>query len=84
MTQCCKFIEDDNISGWRCTECRLAASERIHFETAPIKNCSGFPARSRGLGDTIAKVTNAVGIPACKSCKDRQAKLNKLVPYRGG
>jgi hypothetical protein len=38
--------------------------------------------RSRGLGDTIAKITSAVGIKACGGCKKRQARLNELVPYR--
>lgn len=37
---------------------------------------------SRGLGDTIAKVTSAVGIKPCGTCKKRQAKLNKLAPYK--
>jgi len=36
---------------------------------------------SRGLGDTIAKVTKAVGIKPCAGCKKRQTKLNELVPY---
>jgi hypothetical protein len=36
---------------------------------------------SRGLGDTIAKVTTAVGIRRCGGCKKRQAQLNRLVPY---
>jgi len=36
---------------------------------------------SKGLGDTIAKVTEAVGIKPCGGCKKRQARLNKLVPY---
>lgn len=38
--------------------------------------------RSTGLGDTIAKVTDALHIPKCGGCKKRQAKLNKLVPYK--
>ena len=37
---------------------------------------------SRGLGDTIANVTKAVGIKPCGGCKKRQAILNKAVPYR--
>jgi hypothetical protein len=37
---------------------------------------------SRGLGDTIAKATKAVGIKPCGGCKKRQAALNKLVPYK--
>ncbi len=37
---------------------------------------------SRGLGDTVAKITSAVGIKPCGGCKERQAKLNRLVPYK--
>lgn len=40
----------------------------------------------RGLGDVVAKVTSALGIkqkPGCK-CKQRQEKLNKLVPFKPG
>jgi hypothetical protein len=39
---------------------------------------------SRGLGDTVAKVTNAVGIKSCGGCKKRQEKLNSLVPFGAG
>lgn len=38
--------------------------------------------RSRGLGDTIAKVTKAVGIKPCGGCARRRALLNRLVPYK--
>lgn len=38
--------------------------------------------KSRGLGDTIAKMTNAVGIKPCGGCKKRQAMLNKAFPYK--
>ena len=37
---------------------------------------------SRGLGDTIAKATKAVGIKPCGGCKKRQEILNKAVPYK--
>ena len=37
---------------------------------------------SLGLGDTIAKMTKAVGIKPCGGCKKRQEILNKAVPYR--
>ncbi len=40
------------------------------------------PRRSRGLGDSIAKATKAMGISPCGGCKQRQAALNKLVPYK--
>ncbi len=36
---------------------------------------------SVGLGDTVAKVTKAIGLKPCKGCSKRQAKLNKLLPY---
>ena len=37
---------------------------------------------SRGLGDTIAKITTTAKIRPCRGCKKRQAKLNKLIPYK--
>ena len=37
---------------------------------------------SRGLGDTVAKVTQAIGIPPCAGCKKPQAAMKKLIPYR--
>lgn len=36
---------------------------------------------SRGLGDTLAKLTHAVGISPCGGCLERQAAVNKLLPY---
>lgn len=38
--------------------------------------------KSRGLGDTIKKVTNVLGIKQCGACKKRQAKLNAMFPYK--
>jgi hypothetical protein len=43
------------------------------------------PARSRGLGDTVAKAIHKVtrgAVQPCGGCKKRQAALNKLVPYK--
>ena len=37
---------------------------------------------SIGLGDTIAKMTTAIGIKPCGGCKKRQDILNKKVPYK--
>lgn len=44
---------------------------------------SGCPSckQMRGLGDAIARVTDAVGIPKCGACAKRQEILNKLVPF---
>jgi hypothetical protein len=39
------------------------------------------PRKSRGLGDTIAKITSALGVKPCGGCKKRQEALNRLVPY---
>ena len=40
---------------------------------------------SRGLGDTVAKLTAAVGIQRiigeCAGCLGRQEKMNKVLPY---
>lgn len=42
--------------------------------------------KSKGLGDTIAKVTKATGLdklaPKDCGCKKRQKKLNKMFPYK--
>jgi len=46
------------------------------------KQAAKKPVRSRGLGDTVAKVTSTIGIKPCKGCKKRQAKLNKWFPYK--
>jgi hypothetical protein len=37
---------------------------------------------SRGLGDSIAKITSSVGIKPCDGCKGRQTILNRLFPYK--
>jgi hypothetical protein len=91
----CQYAEDDNPSGWKCTQCDQVASTRKHYPSMPPpRNCKvhpryarpepdeEVPAKSRGLGDTIAKITKALGIKPCGGCKKRQAALNKLVPYK--
>lgn len=49
----------------------------VKFDPAPVR-----PAM-RGLGDVVAAVTTAVGIKPCGGCKQRQAALNRLVPFAG-
>ena len=44
------------------------------------------PQEMRGLGDLVAKATSALGIkpkPGC-GCKQRQERLNKMVPFKPG
>ena len=36
---------------------------------------------SKGLGDTIAKVTTFLKMPPCGGCKERQETLNQMLPY---
>jgi hypothetical protein len=48
----------------------------------------------RGIGDVVAAIANPIAqvtdavfntkITGCNSCKDRQNKLNKLIPFGGG
>jgi hypothetical protein len=35
----------------------------------------------RGAGDLVKRVTAALGIRQCGGCKDRQERLNKLMPF---
>ena len=58
-------------------ECKLCGL-KIANAIPPVR-CS---CKSRGLGDVVAKVTSAVGVKPCGKCKERQAKLNKLVPFK--
>ena len=56
-----------------------AAGELVS-ETIEIRD-PALPVKSRGVGDTIAKVTKAVGIRPCGGCKKRQQWLNEALPY---
>lgn len=38
---------------------------------------------SRGLGDTIARITKRLGIEPCEPCEARRRALNARFPYRG-
>ena len=35
-----------------------------------------------GLGDSVKRLTTAIGIKPCDECKQRAEKLNKAFPYR--
>lgn len=37
---------------------------------------------SKGLGDTVAKVTRVMGVTPCTPCQKRREMLNKMVPYK--
>lgn len=70
---------------WTCPNC--GHSIRMARVVLPVYCACKFVdrtqdnLRSEGLGDTIAKITTAIGIKPCGGCKERQAKLNAAVPY---
>ena len=61
-----------------------AAGDEMVMETEELKALlKKYPKRkSRGLGDSIAKATKAIGIKPCGGCKKRRDKLNELFPYK--
>ena len=61
-------------SDFKCDICGLLLKDVVQPVT---HNC-----KSRGLGDTVAKITKRFGVQPCGKCKERQAKLNDLVPYK--
>ena len=40
--------------------------------------CSEYTGRDRGLGDTIKRATEAMGIKSCGKCQKRREALNKM------
>jgi len=74
---------------WRESIAKHFSVPSIDFECPQgkpwMKEKPVAPAKSRGLGDTVAKVIHKVSrgkIKPCGGCKKRQAKLNRLVPYK--
>ena len=66
----CVFIESGD--AWRCKFCGTCKPQPTR------RNCT----RSTGLGDTLAKITGALGIKSCGGCGRRQKKFNSWVPYQ--
>lgn len=62
-------------------DCSRVVKWPLHCRCGIILQSDGSWA-SRGLGDTVAKITAAVGIKPCGGCKERQAKLNRVLPYQ--
>jgi len=38
--------------------------------------------KDKGVGDTVKRITSAVGIKPCGECEKRAEALNKKFPYR--
>ena len=69
-----------------CGTCRTDADWRERVTGVAEFDCphgvteANIP--SRGLGDTIAKLTSKVGIKPCGGCAKRKAALNNIIPYK--
>jgi len=64
------------VNGWTCNKC---TAENMNFTDV----CSRCKQRqSRGLGDTIHKITSALHIPHCGGCEERRQWLNNVLPYK--
>lgn len=61
-----------------CESCPL----RVFKEKKPAPQGAPAPKRSRGVGDTIKKITAKVGITPCAACEKRAETLNRWLPYR--
>jgi hypothetical protein len=64
--------------GWYV--CRRCGWGKGKMKTTFHRKCPKAP--SRGLGDTVAKLTKKLGIKSCGGCKKRQRLLNRLVSYK--
>lgn len=73
----------ERVMNWECEICGL----RLKNVTPPVRH----KCVSRGLGDTIAKITHATGIAQVVKkvsggkdcgCRGRQEKLNQMFPYK--
>lgn len=53
----------------------------LEWEKEQMTFAINYPEESKGLGDTIAKITKAIGIKPCGGCKKRQEWLNEKIPY---
>lgn len=91
MKHICRYlVATDSPDLFNCT-CPVQPAEHCHPFVKlelPVVYCPECPCRSpakqksRGLGDTVAKITKAVGIKTCGGCEKRREKLNRLVPYK--
>lgn len=77
----------DDQAAWRALACLMP--ERVGVQS---HECAAFTRvtptkdiwtnfKSRGLGDTVKKVTDKMGWSQCGGCEKRQGKLNRLIPY---
>ena len=70
----CILNMGENQMPWTCEKC----GRTLQNVDGPTKH----KCQSRGLGDTVAKVTSAFGVKPCGKCKKRQQALNDMFPYK--
>ena len=51
-------------------------------EFTALKSMGPDGQKSRGLGDTVAKVTQFFGVQTCGGCNQRKDTLNQMFPYK--
>jgi hypothetical protein len=60
--------------------CHNAKLPRVQVTVQACATCPHYRGPSRGLGDTVATVTKAVGIRPCGGCQKRREALNAAFP----
>ena len=76
------IVVDRDSACFRALMKKYARLDRRRRERAADDDGGGVPGGSRGLGDTIARATAAVGVKPCGGCEKRRQTLNRLVPYK--
>ena len=66
-----------------CGKCGLEANlAPVDFPLRRVCGVRYEVGNSRGLGDTVAKITKAVGIKPCGGCAKRRKAMNRIFPFR--
>jgi hypothetical protein len=79
----------DDQAAWRALAClmpdRIGVQEDSEAITRrlPGKNMwgAGVKRKPRGLGDSVKKLLDKMGVKQCGGCRKRQEKLNQMFPY---
>tara|TARA_R100001086_G_scaffold226652_1_gene145397 strand:+ start:2551 stop:2883 length:333 start_codon:yes stop_codon:yes gene_type:complete len=78
-----KAFDWDGDLFWMESEDFMAISTKHWVGPSTGSNIRVPSLASQGLGDTIEKVTRAMGVKKpCGGCKKRKDKLNRIFPYR--
>ena len=82
------IVDGFDKSSWPLPYHNLMHRGQPALEYEPFLHAQGLRFPSRGLGDTIARVTHATGVdrimPAGCGCAERREKLNAKLPYPAG